>query len=272
MPDLCIHPHTQSLIDNFLREPSHALLLVGEQGVGLMTIANDIAGQMTASAFVTRVTPENGTISIDAIRALYAHTKTKQADRHVIIIDDADAMRAEAQNALLKLLEEPASEVYFILTSHHEQLLLPTIKSRVQMIAARPVPAEASQQLLGALKVNDETKTRQILFIAAGRPAEMVRLTNDEQYFVSQSTKATDARNFLGAETYDRLVLTGKYNAREEALEFLDMLGRLAVHMLYRQPGSEYSKRLEAIADAVERINGNGHVRTQLARLVMQWA
>jgi hypothetical protein len=71
---------------------------------------------------------------------------------------------------------------------------------------------------------------------------------------------------------YERLVMASKYSQREDALDFLGMLGRLAVHMLYRQPDTHYSRRLEAIADATERISGNGHVRTQLARLVSHWA
>jgi DNA polymerase III gamma/tau subunit len=272
MAKLLINSQTRTMIDRYLSDPAHALLLVGEMGVGLGTIAQYIAEQLTAAAYISRVSPEGSTISIDEIRPLYARTKTKQADRQVIIIDDADTMRHEAQNALLKLLEEPSSEVFFVLTTHHDQLLLGTIHSRIQKIRARPITLRESQEFVASLAIEDETKARQILFIAGGRPAEIARLSQDEKYFEAQSTKATDARTFLGADSYDRLKVATKYNSREDALEFLEMLGRLAVHMLYRQPDSHYSKRLEAIADAVERIGGNGHVRTQLTRLVVQWS
>lgn len=272
MTKLLINSQTESLIDRYLHEPSHALLLVGEPGVGLGTVAHHIAKQLTAATSVNRISPEGSNISIDEIRALYAHTKTKQARRQVIIIDDADTMRHEAQNALLKLLEEPSSDVIFILTTHHDQLLLATIQSRVQKIAIRPIGDSDSLKFITSLAIGDDVKARQILFIAGGRPAEISRLAEDADYFASQSAKATDARTFLGSDSYDRLKVASKYGNREDALEFLDMLGRLAVHMLYRQPDSNYSRRLLAIADAVERIGGNGHVRTQLTRLVLQWS
>jgi DNA polymerase-3 subunit delta' len=196
----------------------------------------------------------------------------KDPHPRVIVIDDADAMSLEAQNALLKLLEEPTPHVHFILTSHSPQLLLATIHSRVQNIELRPVDSDENSKFLESLRIVDETRKRQIAFIAEGRPAEMVRLATDDEYFTSKSSKATDARTFLGAQTYDRLLMASKYSAREEALEFLDMLGRFAIHTLYRQPDSATARRLDAIALCIERIAANGNVKTQLIRLVSKWA
>ena len=201
MSKLLINRQTQMMVDRFTDSPSHALLLTGEIGVGLLAIADELAHKLTAPSYITHVAPENGTLSIDEIRPLYALTKTKQADRQVIIIDDADAMRHEAQNALLKLLEEPSTNVIFILTTHRDQLLLATIHSRVQKIMVRPISAKASQDFVEKFDIKDETKARQILFIAGGRPAEIYRLAHDEKHFLSQSTKATDARAFHGSDT-----------------------------------------------------------------------
>lgn len=274
MPELQVHQSVKALLDDFAREPSHAILLTGQVGVGLHTIALDLAHRITEPVYINQVVPDDGKsgISIDSIKQLYAHTKVKDPHPRIIVIDDADLMSLEAQNSLLKLLEEPSAHVHFILTSHSPQLLLATIHSRVQSIALRPVDAATNAAFLETLKISDETRKRQIAFIAEGRPAEMVRLATDDEYFASKSAKATDARAFLGAPTYERLVMAGKYSSRDDALEFLDMLGRFAIHTLYRQPDSASSHRLDATAQCIERISANGNVKTQLMRLVAKWA
>lgn len=274
MAELLIHPSAGMLLRDYAATPTHAILLAGEKGVGLNTIAHDLARKITKDLYITEVLPEEGksSISIDSIRALYALAKIKDEHPRLIIIDNADLMRVEAQNALLKLLEEPTPHVHFILTSHDPQLMLPTVHSRVQTIMLRPLGQRDTLAFLDLLNVQDATKAKQIAFIANGLPAEMKRLADDDKYFQQKSAKAGDARTFLGAKTYERLILVAKYGSRDEALEFLSMLGRFTVHTLYSQPGTANSKRLEALAAAVERIVGNGNVRTQLTRLVAQWS
>jgi len=57
-------------------------------------------------------------------------------------MEPAEALNAYAANALLKLLEEPPGAVHFLLISHRPDRLLPTIRSRCQTVAFRPVAAE----------------------------------------------------------------------------------------------------------------------------------
>jgi DNA polymerase-3 subunit delta' len=65
-----------------------------------------------------------------------------------VIINDAQAMNLEASNAMLKILEEPPKLTVFILTATQTTDLLPTIVSRCQQIAFRPIPHEKVEQLL----------------------------------------------------------------------------------------------------------------------------
>ncbi len=72
-------------------------------------------------------------ITIDQIRKLNKfslETSIIENMSKFIIIDSADDMNLNASNALLKILEEPKKNTYFLLTSHHPSILLPTIKSR----------------------------------------------------------------------------------------------------------------------------------------------
>ncbi len=71
-------------------------------------------------------------LKIDAIRAVieFTHQTPQQGHCQVIILQEADRLNTASANALLKSLEEPSGQVYWILTSSHPSRLLPTITSR----------------------------------------------------------------------------------------------------------------------------------------------
>jgi DNA polymerase-3 subunit delta' len=80
-------------------------------------------------------------ITIEQIRSLQASLTTRPglADKRVIIIDSADDLERGGANALLKSLEEPPADTYFLLISHASDRLLPTIRSRCQMLRFEPL-------------------------------------------------------------------------------------------------------------------------------------
>ncbi|MBS0185741.1 MAG: hypothetical protein JSS34_05305 [Proteobacteria bacterium] len=97
--------------------------------------------------------PEEGNtseIGIDAIRNLihFLHQTPREGTIRCVLIEDAHLMNRNAANALLKILEAPPSHVFLILVTSKENLMLPTILSRVHKIRLSPL---------------DSTKTREIL-------------------------------------------------------------------------------------------------------------
>lgn len=103
-----------------------------------------------------QVTPPEGknTIAIDEIRALadFVLAQPQLSQHKVVILYPAEAMSTQAANALLKNLEEPrGATVYFLLTKHQE-LLLPTIVSRCQVVhlnaQIRQVSTEINRQIV----------------------------------------------------------------------------------------------------------------------------
>ena len=69
--------------------------------------------------------------------------KRFEGRRRFVIVDPADAMNAQAQNALLKTLEEPPEDTTLVLVASSPDALLPTIRSRCMRISFAPLPAEA---------------------------------------------------------------------------------------------------------------------------------
>jgi DNA polymerase-3 subunit delta' len=79
---------------------------------------------------------DTGVIKVDQVRDVIDRTGYRpfEGRRRVVIIDEADAMLSEAQNALLKTLEEPPASSMFVLVTSRPDELLPTVRSRCQRL------------------------------------------------------------------------------------------------------------------------------------------
>lgn len=89
-------------------------------------------------------------ITISQIRDLTINVTTKpnEARTRLIMISDADLMNVQAQNALLKLLEEPPEKTVFVLTAQKKSWLLPTIQSRCRKIRFKSMTEKIVAQCL----------------------------------------------------------------------------------------------------------------------------
>ncbi len=122
---------------------------VRAEGVGL-----DACGTCASCARISRgvhadvivVEPgDNGTIRVDQIRDAMEKSAYRpfEGQRRVVIIDAADAILPDAQNALLKTLEEPPAASMFVLVTSRPDVLLPTVRSRCQRLRfGRLAPAD----------------------------------------------------------------------------------------------------------------------------------
>jgi DNA polymerase-3 subunit delta' len=100
---------------------------------------------------------ESGAIKIDQVRDIVdrAQYRPFEGRRRVVVIDEADALVAPAQNALLKTLEEPTPSSVFILVTARPDMLLPTVLSRCPQLRFRPLAAADIATALTARGKND---------------------------------------------------------------------------------------------------------------------
>ncbi|HEU4985202.1 MAG TPA: AAA family ATPase [Nitrososphaera sp.] len=274
--DIILHPASEKKLATYHNELPQSLLLAGDRGVGLATIARSLAGKNLAGFIEPLNTKEEvdhnvGTISVDIVRRLYEQTRSKQTSERIIILDDADRMSHGAQAAFLKLLEEPTAQTHFILTSHSPQLILPTVRSRVQTVTINPLTPEQTKEYLNRLNITDPKKRMQLEYVASGLPAELARLIQDEAYFARRAGIMTDTREFLTASTYQKLLIAHKYHQdKGAALQLLDSALSVTRRSLSDKPQPNLVTQLEKLLATREKIEANGNVRLQLAAFVLQ--
>ena len=269
---LFIHGETKKQLTALQKSRPHAVILSGREGVGLALIAreffsiNNVTTQTILPEKDESVDLEKGIISIGIIRRLYESTKTVSPGGRVIIIDYAARMATPAQNAFLKLLEEPSPGTQFVLLTHQPEKLLPTITSRSQHISVRPIGLNSSNELLDSLKVTDPTKRAQLLFIAEGLPAELTRLSTNSEYFDSRVELVRDARSFASGTPYARLMLAKKYkDSRPKATLLVEDSIKILRRTLADNGDMSTLRAIGKLEQLHTRLSEQGNVRLQLS-------
>lgn len=270
-----IHPDTLRRLDALMHDTPQSLLLQGPEGVGFSGIIEYLAEALKVKPLIVlpekdeKVDIEKGTLSVAVIRRLYDQTKSISQDRRIIVIDYAERMGTQAQNAFLKLLEEPNPNTHFILLTHSPQTLLATITSRTQAVDIKPITDQQTTALITTLTA-DAQKQAQLRFIAAGLPAELTRLGQDEAYFDKRVSIVKDARTLLQGEAYEKLQVAQRYrDSRTAALTVLSDCAKLLQKSLVDGNDPSIVKKMSLFLDAYDRIQANGNVRLHLAAVVV---
>jgi DNA polymerase III, gamma/tau subunits len=271
-----MNPASDKLLSAVVKHLPQSLLLTGENGVGLGIISRYIAELRKVTPIVIlpefdeKIDIDKGVISVDIMRRLYNETRTKTVGDRIIIIDYAERMTHQAQNAFLKLLEEPGKRIYFILVSHSVSKLLPTILSRTENLDIKLITAEQSEKLLDSLGITDGVKRSQLLFMANGMPAELTRLCNDEAYFDRRSVTVRDARELLRGSLYQKLLIAQHYkDDRASALTLLLDVANILRRSITESPQIDTISRIDTVLDAYQQIEANGNIRLCLARMII---
>jgi len=127
--------------------------------------------------------PEKRATSIEQVRdAIGALSLTSHAGvAKVLIVDPAENLTLAAANALLKTLEEPTQNTYFLLVSHQPGILPATVRSRCQVVSLMPPPRGiALNWLTRGVNASDARDWAVLLRLAAGAPLRALELYDAE--------------------------------------------------------------------------------------------
>jgi DNA polymerase III subunit delta' len=111
-------------------------------------------------------------LRIEELRGLtdWAHMSSSRGRGKQALIFQAEAMNEHAANALLKTLEEPAPGTRLVLTAAEPARLLPTVRSRCQVVAMPPIAAALALPWLRQQGIADDAQARSLLAATAGQP------------------------------------------------------------------------------------------------------
>lgn len=185
---------------------SHAYIFSGSDGMGKQTLAHAFAAALLCESPIAgepcgkcpsckkcaaKTHPDliilegegkTGAISVDAIRQLRsdAYIRPNEGNRKIYLLPHADSMQVPAQNALLKILEEPPPYAVILLLSENSGGLLATIRSRAVLVSLPPLSFTEVEELLNEHCPQldlDEKKTA--LLLASGNPGLALSLADD---------------------------------------------------------------------------------------------
>lgn len=133
---LLLHPNSQIIFDDLCQNLPQGLLVVGRSNSDKDKILHSLVkihlGQNSASrSYIIKPIEGQKSISIDQIRELKPNLRLKSIQKRIVIIPDASLLTIEAQNSILKILEEPGLNIHFLFASSSTNDLLPTILSRL---------------------------------------------------------------------------------------------------------------------------------------------
>ena len=247
---------------------AHAFLICGDDGSGKMTLATEISAAINcerrntsnilpcrecntcrriyARGFIdvkalTR-SGDKATIGVEEIRDFRddMFLSSTESEYKVYIIDEAEKLTVNAQNALLKVLEEPPSKVIIMLLAEASDSILTTIKSRTQYVAMERFDENA---LIDALKqkkqsgeitaLPDEDRLRAILMSADGRIGRAMSLIGEKG---------------VGEIEAERSLTEGIVNALKQNTPYSELYAALSALPTKR---SELSEAIESVISAL---------------------
>lgn len=241
MEGILLSTKTRALIDDVITNGAHGLLLIGERGAGKSYLSKIFAAQSLAlpiseiEPHVHVISTGGKAISIEAIRQLqqflYLKTVGTGKIRRIVIIEDSELLTTEAQNALLKVLEEPPADTVLLLTTSQPALLKSTILSRVQRIHVQPASLQENVAYFEN-KGFRATDISRAFMLANGQPGLIHALLSGNDHPLA--AQIDQAKQLFTMNRYERLLAVENLSkSREEVQEFLYACKRIASSAVY---------------------------------------
>ncbi len=255
---------------------AHSYMFIGKESIGKMLFAKEFAKAILClsqkkpcdkcksciefntfnNPDFTIIQPDGNNIKIDQIRELVkkVYEKPIVSNKKVYIINDSNLMTKEAQNSLLKTLEEPPEYVTIILITSNENLFLPTIKSRCTKIIFNKLTNDELKNILQKqykyLQIPDI-----ILKIADGSVKKALNLQGKEENYKKINNIYSNLENITIIDIVNSKEET--FKNKEETIEILEYINLIFFDKI--SINANYIECMKIVEDTKDRLQKNAN-------------
>ena len=265
---------------------SHSYLFVGISGIGKKLIAREFAKMILCESEekycnkcksciefesgnnpdFQEITPDGANIKIDQIRQI--QTKVYEppiiSQKKVYIIDDADLMTKEAQNCLLKTLEEPPEFVTLILIGSNESIFLSTIKSRCIIIRFEDLKPK---DISNILKNNypEEDISDNIIEASNGSIGKAIILKDKQELYKAIDKIFNNIETLYLIDTLNIAEII--YKSQEDKYDILEYINLI----LYKKSKNNlrYLNAIKVVEESKKRLKANSNYNMTIDNLII---
>lgn len=260
---------------------SHSYLFIGINGIGKTLFAREFAkkvlclngkGNNCESCLkwennnhpdFVQINPENNVIKIEQIRNMQEEISVKPiaSNKKVFLIIDSDLMTKEAQNCLLKTLEEPPQYALIILTTSNESKLLNTIKSRCMKIPFERIDEKEITDY--ANNVLNISASKDFIKMCEGSIGKLLEIKEDEELY----TKINTLLENIEGSKFTSLINNAEvlYKGKEKITEILEYINVY----LYNQKDMKKLKCIKYVEEVKKRLLANSNYDMCIDYLLM---
>lgn len=255
---------------------SHSYLFVGTQGIGKKMIATEFAKMIlclednkycnhckSCIEFDTNnnpdfvlISPDGNNIKIEQIRDIQKRIQEKPiiSEKKVYIIDNADLMTTEAQNCLLKTLEEPPEFAVIILIGSNSNTFLPTIKSRCTIMNFNKISDEEMTKYLRE-KCDVKNIDQNMLYMYQGSIGKALELKEKQEEYKNIENIINNINRYDLIDFINNAEIL--YKSKEEINDILDYINVI----LFNKAKDEYlyTNCIQIVENTKKRLKQNAN-------------
>ena len=299
------------------QKTSHAYLFIGGAGAGKRMIAKTFAKHLLCASKedepcgvcdscrvfdsgnhpdVIHVISEKKTLGVDEIRGQILETvdiKPYHYDKKIYIIHKAHTMTIQAQNALLKTLEEPPGYAVFLLLAESMDAFLPTILSRTVTLKISPLSEEEISRYLIQKGLASQEEAVYFAAYGQGRIGHALELIEDETFQQMRENTLTKMSRLSAMRLSEALLLAKEWEIYKNDYRLLDIIGlwyrdllaakslrddrfiiqkdkKEMIFSAANEPPEVLAEKVAAVIKAKERLIQNGNFRLTLEVMLME--
>ena len=255
----------------------HSYMFVGIEGIGKQMIAKKFAQMILCTnggrkgcntcksciEFTSNnnpdflyIEPDGNNIKIEQIRYLQRKIQEKPiiSNRKVYIINDADKMTTEAQNCLLKTLEEPPEYSTIILIGSNQNLFLNTIKSRCMIISFKPIETELIKKYLEEKYEMFNTSSSMLETFQGSIGKAIILKDKKEQYEkIEMMIKNLDKKDIIDILNLGEEI----YKSKDDIIDILEYINVILLKLAKEE--AKYVKCINIVEDTKKRLKQNAN-------------